>query len=228
MRGVLLAPLVLCLGAAGVASADPVRPVTGSVFIGSDGLGTFGFAFIPRGAPGTFVFTSGSAGGGSGDGSPAVPSFGAGGAMSLSGSLAVSPGRAQHKTSDADDRGTRHGGSMPAVLQDNPGAFVMAGAAHGGPGAVDASFSAQDLVQLFTRLEDAHPIFMQMANANGNMSHGDHNGNNGNGRFFVTDKLKGRKLASDTGAATPEPASVLLLGVGLAAAWQSRRVRRES
>ncbi|HEX4568344.1 MAG TPA: PEP-CTERM sorting domain-containing protein, partial [Vicinamibacterales bacterium] len=103
--------------------------------------------------------------------------------------------------------------------------FVVSDAPQGASETFHTAFTARGLVQLFAHLGDANPIFSQEVTGSGTMSI---EGTNIGGRQFLTGAVGLTFGPADTSSPTPEPASLLLLGTGLAAVWQSRRLRRVS
>jgi len=217
MRRGMFALWVLCLGTARVASADPVMLTSGTVFV--YGAASSGFG------QGSFdVSGTGFAANGFGTAiAPAVGTFNVG-SLNLSGMMNVNP-------SDALDNGTMTTGGQllagfpSASVQVIAEPFVVPDAPQGDSETFHTSFTARGLVQLSAHLGDSNPIFSQEVSGRGTMSI---EGENIGGGQFLTGGVGLTFSPADTGSPTPEPASLLLLGTGLAAVWQSRRVRQAS
>lgn len=86
-----------------------------------------------------------------------------------------------------------------------------------------ATFTAAGMVRLFADFGEEDLIFSQEINGTGTLELGGILKPNG---VILTDSVGLTFEPPITASPTPEPASMLLLGTGLAAAWEARRVRR--
>lgn len=222
MRRGILPLLLLCLGAAQVASAEPVTLTSGGLSFGgaleSDyGLGDFlligtGFsAFGPQGyasAPGGFL-----------TGFPI-------GTVDLSGTYSVTPAAFSSPTGRVTVDGQELHGFAAASVQVTAVPLVVTppavGTCAGCLSTFRTPFSATGFVWLFANVGDTTPIFTQTVSGTGTLTI---TGIPGGGDRFVTGGV-GMVFPPFGPSPTPEPASVLLLGSGLVAAWKSRRLRQ--
>lgn len=204
--------LVLYLGIATVVSADPIRVTSGNIFVVADSNG-LGFS-------GGFHL-SGQAfeAGGGGIGVPTVTTFKLV-PSDVSGTFGISP-------TDAGgflilgDQTLR--GVLSATFQfaADPH-FVVLENEPLGLTTFETTFTATGFLQLFDDLSGTQPSFTQAVNGKGDLAVTAENLGNGT---FVTRSMGLGFTPDSSPAPTPEPGSLLLVGTGLLAAWQSRRLR---
>ena len=204
MRGLIPALVVLSLGIVRPAAADPVTLISGSMLLDKD--------------------DSSSATNVSGDRSADVGSraegvfgafLGSGEAAHFSGSRSSSRAPISHDTGTIMSGNHAHA-TAPFIVPDP---VTPSRSTNDGP----APFTLAGMVQLFSTPADTHPLFTPAVNSRGvGPVFADPPGTG-----MVGKDGEGLKVsAAPTASSTPEPASMLLLGTGLAAAWQFRRFRR--
>jgi len=208
--GRIITGLVLYLGIAAVVSADPIRLTSGNIFVVannngpgfSGGFNLSGEAFEAHGG---------------GIGAPTVTSF-AVTPPDVSGIFGISPDPGGLLiVGDQTFRGV-----LSATFQFTADPhFVILPNEPLGLTTFETTFTATGLLQLFDDLGATQPRFTQAVNGRGGLAI---TAANVDGRF-VTRSMGLGFIPDSSPAPTPEPGSLLLVGTGLLATWQSRRLR---
>ena len=205
--GRIVACLVLGLGIATAAAADPVTLTSGSIQANDDYIGSFS------------LFGNAFAAEGSGLGAPISDRFGLG-PLDVSGDFVV------FAVNDMNDGYVTAGGQTfrgftKASFAVDADPLVIADTDRG-PQRFNTPFRARGLVQIFDAPGGGgNLLFNQEVTGRGTLSFIADNIDNG---VFVT-----RSMAltfAPVGSPTPEPGSLLLLATGVVGAWHSRRFRR--
>jgi hypothetical protein len=204
----IFALLVLCFGIAAAAAADDIRLTSGTIEADDDYIGSFS------------LFGKGFAAEGSGIGAPIVYQFVVG-PVDFSGDFGIVP-----VNSEDAGRMTAGGqtlrGFASASFQVRADPLIIPDTGRGRQ-LFTTPFSARGQLRLFDDIRQrGNLLFSQDVTGSGTLSFFADNIGEG-GRFYT------RSMAltfSPALSRTPEPGSWLLLGTGLVAAWQSRRVRR--
>ena len=212
MRRLMAGVFVLSLGSAAVAAADPVTLTSGSLFEYGDGS----LVTINASGAGFAVLGSGVGGGWS-------SLLSSGQRVTFSRSIAMTPRSLDNGSLTVGS--DTHRGFVSGSFQFNAAPFVVPNVAGplGGTTVMHTSFGLTGTVQLFSSLRDPHALFTQDVSGSGTLAipaeiiSGGLLARAGEGLTFT---------AGATPSATPEPASMLLLGTGLLAAWRSRRLRQ--
>jgi hypothetical protein len=206
--------LVLSFGIAPVVSADPVRVTSGNIFVVANNNG-------PGFSGGFHLSGNAFEAGGGGVGVPTVTEFNDV-PPDVSGTFGISPTDAGGFVILGDD--TRRG-ALAATFQFRADpVFVVLENEPLGLTTFETTFTATGLLQLFDNVGAAQPSFTQAVTGKGGLAVTASNLGNG---MFVTRSMGLSFTPDSSPVPTPEPASLLLVGSGLAAAWQSRRrVRR--
>ena len=204
----IVACLVFGLGIAAPAAADPVTLTSGTIQTNDDYIGSFS------------LFGSGFAAEGSGIGAPIVSRFRVG-PVDFSGGFTV------FAVNDMDDGRMTAGGqtfrgfglALFQVMADP----VAIPNTERGPHRFNTPFRASGMVQVSESPRGVNPLFSQDVTGSGTL-------------WVIADTLDDGVFATrsmgltfspaESPLPTPEPGTLLLLGTGLGAAWQSRRFRR--
>jgi hypothetical protein len=195
----ILGLFVLYLGTAGLAAADPISLTSGTIALYPD----FSLATISAAGDGFSVAGSGLGG--------FLGTFTVGQTVDLSRRIAFTP-RVQLT------------GFVGVDLQLNATPFVASQTNF--QTGFSAPFTLTGSVEFFSIAPTfgGTPIFTQSVTGSGTVDAGGIP--IGGGQFFANGGLLANFGPASTPSATPEPASVLLFGSGLLAAWRSRRFRR--
>jgi hypothetical protein len=200
--------LVLCFGIAAAASADPVRLTSGTIEADDDFIASFS------------LFGNAFAAQGSGLGVPIVAQFVAG-PVDFSGDFGMfSVNSSNNAEVTAGGQIFRGFASASFRVLADP---VIIPDTERGRQLFNTPFSGRGQVQLFDSIRGGgNLLFSQDVIGSGTLSLFADSVDNG--RFFT--RSMALTFSPDVPPApTPEPGSWLLLGTGLAAAWQSRRFR---
>ena len=210
MRRGILPVLLLSLSAAGAASADPITVTSGGFLL-------YGPATSDAGSAG-FDF-SGSGFAASGNGRLSAQSGFEVGVLDLSGSFDMFDVFGSVTVGDQTLRGFE---SVSLLVTAAP--IVINDAPQGTYGGGSAAFTATGVVRLYKPGgPSGPPLITQEINGAGTVSIIGQSIEKG---AFRTAFVSLGFAPAASPSPTPEPASLLLVGTGLAAAWQSRRFRR--
>lgn len=204
----ILTFVVLCVGIAAGASADPITFTSGTIQANDDYVASFsllGSAFAAEGA---------------GFGGPIVGQFGVG-PLDFSGEFDVFPVNSMN-TGEVTTGGETLQGFASAFFQVIADPLIIPETDRG-PQVFNTPFSARGLVRLSDGFAGGNQLFSQDAIGRGTLSFTADNV--GNGTYFTRSMALTFSPARSP-APTPEPGSLLLVASGLIAAWQSRRFRR--
>jgi hypothetical protein len=208
MRRALVALLMLWLGTAGQAFADPITLTSGGfTFYGADtsDQGSASFSLSGDG------FTA------QGQGRESVQGGFASGVLDLSGSYGMFDPFGTVTVGDQTLVGFE---TVSLLLTATP--IVISDVPVGAYGGGSAAFTATGLLSLYKPGGGGPALFSQEFNGAGHISI--------TGRSFEPGAYRTQFVGIGferpaSPSPTPEPASLLLLGTGLAAAWRSRRLR---
>ena len=204
----IVAGLVLSLGIAAAAAADPIALTSGTIETNDDYIGSFS------------LFGSAFAAEGPGIGAPIVSRFGVG-PVDFSGDFTV------FAVNDMNDGrvtagGQTYRGFALALFQVVAEPIVIPDTDRG-PQRFNTPFRARGLVQVSDSPRRGNLLFSGEVTGGGTLWFIADNIDDG---VFVTRSMGLTFSPAGPPVPTPEPGTLLLLGTGLGVGWQSRRFRR--